>query len=252
MALTVHPEVDYIKVDHEGEHLILAEARAQSVLGEEFTVLEKYKGADLINIHYERLFDFVPTDKKAFYVVLGDFVTTEDGTGIVHTAPAFGEDDYQVGLKYDLPVIHPVNESGEFDEIVTDYKGKFVKEADSEIIYNLKSRKLMFKKEMIEHSYPHCWRCDSPLLYYARKSWYIKTTQYRERMMQLNSEINWYPPEVGEKRFGEWLKNNIDWALSRDRYWGTLSLNIWKCAECDHEISIGSIAELKEKGKKRS
>jgi isoleucyl-tRNA synthetase len=248
VALSVHPEVDYLKVSQNGEFIIIAEPRASAVLGGEFKIIERYKGKQLENQKYEPLFTFVPLDKEAFYVVLGDFVTTEDGTGIVHIAPAFGEDDYNVGQKYNLPVVRPVNQSGEFEEIVTDYKSKFVKDADPDIIGDLKKRNLLFRKEMVEHSYPHCWRCDSPLLYYARDSWYIRTTQFKENMLKNNAQIAWYPPEVGEGRFGEWLKNNVDWALSRDRYWGT-PLNIWVCEECQHHLCIGSIEELRKKGK---
>ncbi len=247
VALAVHPDVEYVKVRFNGENLIMAEPRLKEVLGDDFEVIERYKGWQLEHKRYERLFDFVPVEKEAFYVVLGEFVTTEDGTGIVHIAPAFGEDDYNVGKKYDLPVVRPVDKSGRFEELVTDYRHKFVKEADPEIIYHLKQRRLLFRKEMIEHSYPHCWRCDSPLLYYARESWYIKTTEFKDKMLKNNEQTQWFPPEVGEGRFGEWLKNNVDWALSRDRYWGT-PLNIWLCPECEHQESIGSIAELKEKG----
>ena len=170
---------------------------------------------------YERLFSFHPVDRKAFYVIAGDFVTTEDGTGIVHIAPAYGEDDYQVAKKYDLPTIHPVNKSGEFGPEVTPFAGKFVKEADLDIIRDLRERHILYKKETITHSYPHCWRCKTPLLYYARDSWYISTTKYAARMIELNKQINWVPPEVGEGRFGNWLEENKDWALSRDRFWGT-------------------------------
>ncbi len=248
IALAVHPEVDYLKVLHQGETLIIAEPRADQVLGNEFEILKRFKGLDLEHRKYQPLFTYLPLDKEAHYVVLGDFVTTEDGTGIVHVAPAFGEDDYNVGVKYDLPVIRPVNQSGEFEPEVTDFSGKFVKAADPEIILNLKNRKLLFRKEVVEHSYPHCWRCDSPLLYYARDSWYIRTTQFKENMLKNNRQIAWYPPEVGEGRFGEWLNNNVDWALSRDRFWGT-PLNIWVCQECEHYTAVGSIEELKEKGK---
>lgn len=248
VALAVHPDVDYVKVDYEGEKLILAEARLEALLESDCEILERFKGNELEGISYKRLFDFVPVDKKAFYVVLGDFVTTEDGTGIVHIAPAFGDDDYQVGLRYDLPLVRPVDKSGKFEEMIKDYKNIFVKDADPKIISDLKARGVLFRKEMIEHSYPHCWRCDSPLLYYARESWYIRTSQFKEQMLNNNNHINWHPPEVGEGRFGEWLKNNVDWALSRDRYWGT-PLNIWICRNCDHQTAIGGIAELKEKGK---
>ena len=247
VALAVHPEVEYLKVEYNGEKLIIAEPRANAVLSGEFKILERIKGSRLERQRYEPLFKFIQPEKDAYYVVLGDFVTTEDGTGIVHIAPAFGEDDYVVGQKYDLPVVRPVDKSGKFEKEITDYQGKFVKDADKEIISDLKDRKLLFRKEMVEHSYPHCWRCDSPLLYYARKSWYIRTTDFKDKMLRNNDQINWFPEEVGEGRFGEWLNNNVDWALSRDRYWGT-PLNIWVCEKCEHQISIGSISELKEKG----
>ncbi len=248
VALAVHPEVEYLKINHDGDKLIIAEPRATTVLGDDLDIIERIKGWQLEHKKYEQLFTFVKPEKDAFYVVPGDFVTTEDGTGIVHIAPAFGEDDYTVGQKYNLPVVRPVNRSGEFEDEITDYKGKFVKDADPEIILDLKKRKLLFRTEVVEHSYPHCWRCDSPLLYYARDSWYIGTTQFKNQMLKNNQEIAWYPPEVGEGRFGEWLKNNVDWALSRDRYWGT-PLNIWICEDCENTTAIGSIQELKEKGK---
>ena len=247
VALAVHPDVEYLKVEYNGEKLIIAEPRANEVLSGEFKILERYKGAQFEHQRYEPLFKFIKPEKDAYYVVLGDFVTTEDGTGIVHTAPAFGEDDYVVGQKYDLPVVRPVDKSGKFENEITDFQGKFVKDADADIISDLKNRKLLFRKEMVEHSYPHCWRCDSPLLYYARKSWYIRTTDFKDKMLKNNSQIKWYPEEMGEGRFGEWLNNNVDWALSRDRYWGT-PLNIWVCEVCEHQISIGSIRELQGKG----
>ncbi|MFQ5584718.1 MAG: isoleucine--tRNA ligase, partial [Calditrichia bacterium] len=248
VALAVHPDVDYVMISHEGQNLILAEARVNAIFDSDYKILKRFNGKDLLGKEYERLFDFVAVDKKAFYVVPGDFVTTEDGTGIVHIAPAFGDDDYQVGQKYDLPVLRPVDKSGRFEEVVNDYKNLFVKDADPKIIADLKSRGVLFRKENIEHSYPHCWRCDSPLLYYARESWYIKTSAFKEKMLEHNHKIKWHPPEVGEGRFGEWLKNNVDWALSRDRYWGT-PLNIWICQKCEHLTAIESLRELQEKGK---
>lgn len=249
VALAIHPEVDYVKIELGDEKLILAKARLSALFkDDEYNIINTFKGRELEKIEYIRMFDFVPADKPAFYVVTADFVTTEDGSGIVHIAPAFGDDDYQIGKKYDLPVLRPVNASGAFDEVVTDYKGKFVKDADPDIIQNLKERNILFKKEKFLHSYPHCWRCQTPLIYYARESWYIETSKYKDRMMEVNDSIEWYPPEVGKGRFGEWLKNNVDWAISRDRYWGT-PLNIWMCEKCEHQTSIGSKAELKEKGK---
>jgi isoleucyl-tRNA synthetase len=185
--------------------------------------------------------------EKGWYVVLADFVTTDDGSGIVHMAPAYGEDDYQIGRKYGLPTIHPVNKSGEFNSEVTLFAGKFVKDADALIIADLKARGILYKKEMHLHSYPHCWRCSSPLLYYARESWYIRTTDYAQRMIELNKQINWIPPEVGAGRFGNWLEDNKDWALSRDRFWGT-PLPIWLCEKCGRQKCIGSVEEYRKGG----
>ena len=244
VALAVHPDVDYVKVENKGEKLILAEARL-AVLDGEYIVLEKMKGKTLAGLEYTRLFNYHAVEKKAFYVVKADFVTTADGSGIVHMAPAYGEDDYQMSKKYDLPTIHPVNKSGEFGSEVTDFAGKFVKDADPLIIQNLKTRHILYRKETITHSYPHCWRCKTPLLYYARESWYIKTTAYAARMIELNKQINWVPPEVGEGRFGNWLEENKDWALSRDRFWGT-PLPIWVCESCKKQKCIGSVAELRQ------
>ncbi len=246
VALAVHPDVDYVEVENKGEYLILAKSRL-SVLEGEYRIVHEGKGKELAGLGYERIFDYHAVDKKAFYVVEATFVTTEDGSGIVHMAPAYGEDDYQTARKYDLPTIHPVNKSGEFTEEVTDFAGKFVKDADLLIIQNLKERKILYRKETITHSYPHCWRCKTPLLYYARESWYISTTKYAAKMIELNKQINWVPPEVGEGRFGNWLEENKDWALSRDRFWGT-PLPIWVCEKCGKQECIGSVAELKQKG----
>jgi isoleucyl-tRNA synthetase len=204
VALAVAPGVDYVKVEHQGEKFILAEARL-SVIDGSYEVLQRMKGKELAGLEYERLYSYHPVSKKAFYVVEADFVTTEDGTGIVHMAPAYGEDDYQAAKKYDLPTLHPVDRSGAFGPEVKEFAGKFVKDADPLIIQDLKTRRILYKKETITHSYPHCWRCKTPLLYYARESWYISTTKYAARMIALNKQINWVPPEVGEGRFGNWL-----------------------------------------------
>lgn len=244
VALAVAPDVPYVTVEHNGEKLILAESRL-SVLEGPYTVLEKFPGRDLAGQDYERMFSFHPVSGKAFFVITADFVTTEDGTGIVHIAPAYGEDDNQVGKQYGLPTIHPVDRSGAFGPEVTPFAGRFVREADPDIIRDLKARNILYKKETITHSYPHCWRCKTPLLYYARESWYISTTRYADRMIALNKEINWVPPEVGEGRFGNWLEENKDWALSRDRFWGT-PLPIWVCETCQKQKCVGSIAELRE------
>ncbi|HHY90627.1 MAG TPA: isoleucine--tRNA ligase, partial [Clostridiales bacterium] len=213
------------------------------VLGEDFEVLEALKGKDLEYLEYEQLMPFVKADKKAFFVTVADFVTTEDGTGIVHIAPAFGEDDYQVGQRYNLPVLQPVDEEGKYIE--TPWKGRFVMDADPDIIKWLQQEGKLFKKEKIVHNYPHCWRCTTPLLYYAKPSWYIEMTRLKDQLIENNKKVNWYPDYVGEKRFGNWLENLNDWALSRNRYWGT-PLNIWRCA-CGHIESIGSRKELVEK-----
>ena len=244
VAVAVGPDITYVKVEHKGEKLILAEARLVALEGG-YEILERFTGRDLAGMEYERLYDFHPVDRKAFYVIEGDFVTTEDGTGIVHIAPAYGEDDYQVSKKYNLPTIHPVNKSGEFGPEVIPFAGRFVKEADPEIIRDLRERHILYKKETVAHSYPHCWRCKTPLLYYARDSWYISTTKYATRMIELNKQINWVPPEVGEGRFGNWLEENKDWALSRDRFWGT-PLPIWICEKCGKQRCVGSIEELRQ------
>ncbi|MDZ7291063.1 MAG: isoleucine--tRNA ligase [candidate division KSB1 bacterium] len=248
VALALHPEVDYVKVLHRGEKLILAEWRL-GVLDGAYEILEKKKGRELANIQYQPLFTFCKVDRRAYYIILGEFVTTEDGTGIVHIAPAFGEDDYQAGRRYDLPFLQPINASGQFTGEVTPWKGEFVKDADPKIIEHLKNQNLLYKSELYRHTYPHCWRCKSPLLYYAKRSWYINTSKHKERLVAINRMIKWYPPEVGEGRFGEWLANNVDWALSRDRFWGT-PLPIWVCDQCEAKECIGSVSELHERSGK--
>jgi isoleucyl-tRNA synthetase len=244
VALAVGADIDYVKVKHKGEELILAKALLNQTLDGEYQIKEEFKGKDLENLRYEPLYAFVETDRpKAFYVILGDFVSVEEGTGIVHIAPAFGADDYEVGSKYDLPIVQPVNVKGEFTSEVTPWKDMFVKDADEGIMEDLKKRGLLYKRGEYAHTYPFCWRCDSPLIYYARKSWYIRTTAYKDKLLENNKKINWYPPEIGTGRFGEWLENNVDWALSRERFWGT-PLNIWICEKCGVKKSISSIKEL--------
>ena len=244
VALCVGADIDYVKVESKGVTFILAKSLANTVLGDEYEVIEEMKGKDLEYIEYEQLLDFVkvPNGKKAHYVILGDFVSTEDGTGIVHIAPACGEDDYNVSRKYNLPVLNPVGEDGKFLE--TPWKGTFVIDADLDIIKYLKVHDMLFKKQKIEHNYPHCWRCKTPLLYYGKPSWYIEMTKLRDDLVAANNTVKWYPEFVGEKRFGNWIENVKDWAISRSRYWGT-PLNIWRC-ECGNIHSVGSRKQLVE------
>jgi len=247
VALAVHPDEIYVKIKVGNEYFILAKSRLD-VLDDEYSIESEMLGKELEYYSYEQLFQYVVPPEKAFYIALADYVTMDEGTGVVHTAPAFGQDDYNLGLKYKLPFIQPVDEAGKFNDQVSDWAGVFVKEADIDIIRVLKERGMLYKQKQITHSYPFCWRCDSPLVYYARSSWYIKTSSFKDKMLANNKEIDWYPDFVGEKRFGEWLENNVDWAISRDRFWGT-PLNIWICEKCGKELSIGSIQELRDKGK---
>ncbi|HEY8348609.1 MAG TPA: isoleucine--tRNA ligase [Clostridia bacterium] len=246
VALTVNPNETYIRAKCGDETYILAESLASSVLEGDYTVVGSHKGSDLYGMEYEPLFDFVVPDKKAYYVVHDDFVTLDDGTGIVHTAPAFGEDDAKVGRQYDLPFVQLVNEQGKFVEAVKPWKDMFVKTADPLIIEELKSRGLIYKIMDYEHSYPFCWRCDTPLLYYAADTWFIKMTAVRDELLKNNNSINWLPENIRDGRMGNFLENVIDWGLSRSRYWGT-PLPIWECT-CGHRHLVGSIAELKEMG----
>jgi len=248
VALAVHPDETYIKIRYKGQILILAEQRAAVLLkGQEFETIDGFPGKKLENIQYEPLYDYAVVDEKAWYVVLADFVTMGDGTGIVHIAPAFGEDDYNVGKKYNLPVVQLVKLDGTFPEEVELWKGKFVKEADPSIIDNLQKRGLLEGVHGYKHDYPFCWRCESPLLYYAMESWFIAMTKVQESLIRNNNQIHWYPEHLQQGRFGDFIREVKDWALSRKRYWGT-PLPIWTCTnkKCKNEICIGSVEELKK------
>jgi len=243
VALAVGPEFDYVKVRHRGEILILAEALL-GVLEGDYEVIEKFKGEKLVGKRYQPCFPYFEEAENGFRVIEADFVTLTDGTGIVHTAPAFGEDDYRAGTAENLPFIQPVDQRGKFTGEVKKWAGRFVKDCDGEIIEDLNERGLLYRSEEIKHSYPFCWRCDSPLLYYARRSWYIRTTAFKDLLISANEKVQWYPPDVGEKRFARWLEGNVDWALSRERYWGT-PLNIWTCDSCKEKYCIGDMRELR-------
>jgi isoleucyl-tRNA synthetase len=241
VALALNPNENYVTVQYGDKKLILAEPRL-GILKDEYQILGSKKGQEYYGTKYEPLYDFIPVE-KGHYAVTADFVTMDDGSGIVHIAPAFGADDYDIGMKEGLSVVQAVNIEGNFVPQVTPWAGWFVKKADPEIIKDLEKRGLLLFSTLYKHDYPFCWRCDSPLLYYARSSWFIKTTAIKDQMIAENNKIAWYPPEVGQGRFGEWLENNIDWALSRERYWGT-PLPVWICESCEKQHCIGSIEEL--------
>jgi len=249
VGLAVGKNIDYVKVQlPDGDKLILGEERLD-VLHGDYKIIEKIKGKDLEGLEYEPLFDIKELqNENSHKVILAGFVTTKEGTGVVHTAGMYGEDDYELCKEKDIPLVHTVEQDGKFNGLVPQWEGKFVKDVENEIIEDLKKRHLLLKKEKINHTYPFCWRCDSPLLYYAIDSWFIAVTKIKNKMVNLNKKINWYPNYIKEGRFGKWLENIKDWSLSRFKFWGT-PLPIWRC-ECGEEKIIGSVKELKENSTK--
>jgi isoleucyl-tRNA synthetase len=246
-AVAVDPDLTYVRARCEGTVYVVAESLVERVLGEQAEIIDRFAGRQLENAAYEPPFPFLGAEQYGEHghtVLAADFVSADEGTGLVHTAIAFGEDDFRLGEQYGMKVINPVRADGTFDERIGPFSGRFVKDADPDLIADLKQRGRLFRTEKYEHAYPHCWRCDTPLLYYAKSSWYIRTTARRDQLLAANDEVEWYPFHIKHGRFGKWLENNVDWALSRERYWGT-PLPIWGCEE-GHRRCVGSIDELRE------
>lgn len=249
VSLAVGKDIDYVKIKKGEDNLILAKELVEKVIEADYEIISEFKGKDLEDLNYEPLFDLANLfkEKKSHYISLADFVSTEDGTGVVHTAVMYGEDDYNLGFKLDLPKVHTVDEAGKFIDELEKYElaGRFVKSEKTEniILKHLEESHNLYKEELYEHDYPFCWRCDTPLLYYAKNSWFIKMNSLKDKLIANNAQVNWTPEHIKEGRFGEWLRNVKDWAISRERYWGT-PLPIWTCSECGKNKCVGSKAEL--------